>query len=358
VAHTVEAPPLASPLEDKVAYVHYLMRMRAIGQEVARHNGVVGRRVKLALKPMIRDAFPMPEAQLEHLSSDIRQVLKKIGAAVCISHGAHETPVWFVADEIGKDYVAVSRWVATRSAGTREGLKPTRAELRVTPTEAGEDRQPAPVEVRQAPETTTKDTPMAPQTPEFLAKIAKDYQTTQREAFIDLVKQAFKELESDVLSGYEIAEYLAPVTGSQVGSIRGRVRELEKMGVLYKRLETNDEQRARFPGRETGSFGGAPAALYALSKEALKQRHVAQHAATYPRNGRPALAADEPAIDLTEATPIHDAAALGDAVIKLVGEFVGGSRVAELEAQVAKLTEERNELRAWKRRVQKATGIA
>lgn len=355
---SVEAPPLSSPLEDKVAYIHHLMRVRAIGQKDVRRNGVRGREVKLALKPMIRDVWHLPEAQLEHLSSDIRQVLKRIGAAVCVSFNQGESPVWFVSDELAADYVAVARYVTTH--GSMKGvLEPTRREKQLTAAEAGEDREPAPVEVKNGtPKPKPEEATVVDLTDPNPESTHRD-KPIKKSEWLELIKLVFADKGVSVLSGYEIAEALENVTGRALTHIRGVCTELDNDGVLFSRFETNAEQAERYPDTKNGFERGRTIRLYALTKAALKEPHVAVHNRSHPSGSMTAAkktakkTAPKAAAVPAPSTPTLDAIAI--MVEALVNAEVN-RRIGELVKQHGEAVAKANELQRQLDRVNAALG--
>jgi hypothetical protein len=348
---SVDAPPLFAPLEDKVAYIHHVLRIRAIGQPVARRNGVVGREVRVALKGVIRDTWPQPDAQLESLASLIRQVLKRIGGAVCVSSNKGETPVWFVSDELASDYVTVSRYVAVHGSTGTGGIEPTRRELKLTPHEAGEDREPAPVEVKNGTPKQKETTVVDLTTP------TKD-KLLKRADWLELVKLVFSDRKATLLSGYEIVEALSPLTGRTDGTIRGVLTDLMHDRAVYSRFENEDEHKARFPG--LGMLErGRPARLFALNKKDLAGRHVAQH--TPGVHGEPSrhvkAAKKTAAAPVTPTpvvpTPVTQPTDMG-AVLEALVEAEVARRVGDLQGKLEAVTTERDELKKQLARVKRA----
>lgn len=342
VRTNLEAPKPGAPLEDKVEFIHHILRLRAIGLPIAHRNGHPGYEVKVALKPLVREQFGLDSNQADHLNELIRQVLRRTGAAVCVRNVTGEVPVWFVSQELPKDYVVVSRFVATGGHRLNGTLTPTRREMKLTPEEVGENREPAPVTVTKVEKC--EETVMAPGTEKRLPEGA-----VSRHEWKEYILSVYKELGAEILSGYEIAEYLEPLTTKNIQHIRRMVRDMAVEGSLYARAESKVEQQERFPG-VPGYRKGKPCTLYALTPEALGLYHVSKHVGVYTVDANapfpkhtpptPPTPSVEPTIEVASVLGAPDASALLQSII--AAEVA--KQVGELQQKYDRLLEEKNEL--------------
>lgn len=128
-------------------------RVEAFGTFEVR-KGVDGYRVKVSLNQVILALWPewsmLDKSELSDVTQPIYAYLKTSGNAVCVQNPGKNSgtvPVWWVRDEwFGGQAIVVPQTHHPRERSAGVDRRPT-PEERLTPHEAGEDREPAPVVV-------------------------------------------------------------------------------------------------------------------------------------------------------------------------------------------------------------------
>lgn len=114
----------------------------------ADRSGVPGFDVALTMQGIVASTFPELNAEpdlLRSVAATVRNHLRTTGNAVCVNRD--KTAVrWWIRETWNDQPIAL----------VHGGLIPTNRERKLTPHEAGEDRAPAPVEVRKVDPTGTK----------------------------------------------------------------------------------------------------------------------------------------------------------------------------------------------------------
>lgn len=152
-----------SPLEDQVTYVFTALSQyaKANNWETYKHGRIDGRKGHVTMTYLIKELFPQATPEERQVTQQIvSSVLRRTGAAVCLHRTSPaerekgEKPTWYVADRMPDNLVVVAtHHKVSPSSGGQDRL--SYVADRLTPREAGEDREPAPVETRRV----DKDTP-------------------------------------------------------------------------------------------------------------------------------------------------------------------------------------------------------
>lgn len=148
-----------SPLENQVTYVFTALNQyaKANNWESYQHGRIAGRKGHVTMTYLIKELFPQATPEERQVTQQIvSSVLRRTGAAVCLHRTSPserekgEKPTWYVADRMPDNLVVVA---THHKSGTPDRL--TQVANKLTPHEAGEDREPAPVETRRI----DRDTP-------------------------------------------------------------------------------------------------------------------------------------------------------------------------------------------------------
>ena len=229
--HLASVTPL-SPLEDKVHLIWAAAhRMATLSGGVAeRYNGKPGVRGHFTMTQVVSSVFPeLSRDDVAKLSSASNQVLRRCNGAHCQNSGKGIVSTWWVADEIPDDMVVIAQWVASRGKlSVAPPLAPTRTEVKLTPHEAGEDREPAPVTVTKKP----KPDPNAA----LLEALSGDQPLTYREA--------------------------AAAIGANANSMNSKLIRLEERGLVHSRMETRNERAVRAGVDPSAQFPSRNAKLW------------------------------------------------------------------------------------------------
>lgn len=216
------------------------------------HNNTVGYAGHLVMKGLIRQLFPRAsENQITRFSGMIGQVLRKTHTCVCLKRGHKGEPsIWWVSHTMPNDFITVAVNIHRRDQqglGGTGAIDPTWTESHLTPEEAGEDRQPAPVEIVHG-EPKQKDEAMPTNWP-----------TPQAE-------EAFKKSHADRILEYQqlkahllvwMKQFDQPLGVSEIAgawqkreqtTVRRMLGELVKSGDLFERIETFEERALRAGG--------------------------------------------------------------------------------------------------------------
>lgn len=150
-----------SALADQVVFVWKAMRQYAERNnwETWKYGGQAGHRGPFTMRYFLEQLFPgANKDELKTTQQIISSVLRQTGAAVCIySPNATELqsgtkPSWYVSDTMPENLVVIATHHRPRTAGPPDRL--TQVANKLTPHEAGEDREPAPVETRSLNQNT------------------------------------------------------------------------------------------------------------------------------------------------------------------------------------------------------------
>jgi hypothetical protein len=242
-------------LEDQVLFIwsiaHTYLSVRSAGVR-KEAGGLVG---PVNMGGIIRDVFkPAGKAKLDQLASDIRQVFKRSGTARCLDFTKGKDPVWWVSDTPPDNIVAVARWVAVNAPSATGGRNPngvelTKREKRLTAHEAGEDREPEPVEVKAAP-------PALNRREQSLA-----YFKARQAAVLDFMLALGP---ADSITPRELSTCL----GEQETATRRALDALLADGYVFARAETEKEKLLRARPGSAVPFGRA-GTLYAAGQVPL-----------------------------------------------------------------------------------------
>lgn len=167
----------------------------------------------------------------EAFTSEVYTYLRQSGNAVCVRQpgigpGGHGIPVWWLRKE----------WNDVKAIGIFKQTTLTDREKRLTPQEAGEDREPAPVTVKQREEAAAAKEAADSSTEELETK------TEQRE------RQAIEILANatEPLYQREIGDMMGGLPSLTVGRV---LRDLQNAGKVFRRQESTDERPADATGR-------------------------------------------------------------------------------------------------------------
>jgi predicted transcriptional regulator len=207
---------------------------KALGPEDRGVGDVMGYEVKVNLKRKCFDLWPglnqMDRASQDSFISEIYAYLRASGNAICVRKpglGEHGIPLWWMREH----------WNDVKAAHIFRPTELTSREKRLTPTEAGEDRDPQPVTVRQRQEAEAARQAAA----EAASPAATATKTEDRRAMIlELIKKSPQPLYQR-----EIADGLG-LTSLTVGRL---LRELEEKGKVHRREESKGERPDDASGR-------------------------------------------------------------------------------------------------------------
>lgn len=216
------------------------------------HNNTVGYAGHLVMKGLIRQLFPRAsENQITRFSGMIGQVLRKTHTCVCLKRGRKGEPsIWWVSHTMPNDFITVAVNIHRRDQqglGGTGAIDPTWTESHLTPEEAGEDRQPAPVEVVHG-EPKQKDEAMSTQwpTPQAEEAFKKSHDDRRLE---------YEQLRTHLLGWLKQFDQPLGVTEIAVAwakreptSVRRMLRELVKSGDVFERIESFEERTLRAGG--------------------------------------------------------------------------------------------------------------
>lgn len=186
---------------------------------------VDGYEIEVNLKRKCFDLWPelnqMDKQSQESFSSEIYAYLRASGNAVCVRQPGvgPGIPVWWLR----------ATWNDVKAVGVFKQTELTNYEKRLTAREAGEDRPPAPVTVKQREDVVAAASPSATQTAD-----------KRKPELVQLVKDS-----SEPVYHREIADKMG-LSQLMVGRL---LRELVEAGELHRRLESTDERPADASGR-------------------------------------------------------------------------------------------------------------
>ena len=269
---TMEGVTATSPLADQAMYVWYSAHARIKnGEHTEQGHGVVG---TLNMARLVRELFTLSTEQATQLSGLIRQVLKASGAARCISVGHRETqPVWWVADTMPDNIIPIAVAIANKTArgestmdGAPKPYRPSLREDRLTPAEAGETREPAPVTVIK-PEPAPEPEP-EPE-PEPNSELLGNYTAPRNENILKVrrVLEAFSPLGAREIQSL-IKHVLVPDRPDEWIHVTTVRAALANMPEVVSRLE-HPAERAFRSTVVNPRMSGKDMRLYALDSAAL-----------------------------------------------------------------------------------------
>lgn len=226
-------------LEEKTWLIYTRLRGEATANgRPSPYEGVAGYQWRGALKRIISSVYPememLDDLEKEAFTRPIYAALKATGNAVCLVRGVRgEASIWWVRKDFNN---ATLVQVPTPRPTTGASKERDRLEAKVTPTEAGEDREPAPVQVRQVEGTS------------MTSKVVKALKSTA---------QPLTPLEITVALGIE--PYIKDGKQQVSSSVKDELTKLLEVGQVHRRYETPGERAIRAglePGRiPTGRFG-------------------------------------------------------------------------------------------------------
>lgn len=208
------------------------------------HQGVAGRiyrgnltQVILGLWPRLSHASARHE--LDTFRSDVYRYLRASGNAVCIKSGVGGKNIeWWLRDG----------WNA--SAVTVALSRMTAAERRLTPHEAGEDREPAPVVTTEV--RTDEGTSSMPVNEKVEAAF-RARRERKAEEHAALVEMVYELLSTETGDQPVTAAEVAHATGVDASTARTCLQELTEAGRTFTRTETPEERRVRYGGMAKGT---------------------------------------------------------------------------------------------------------
>ena len=189
--------------------------------------------------------------ELEHLRTNVYEFLRKTGHARCTDRGqVSGTVKWWLAQEWRKP----NGVIVLRGALAKRERKPvaeTYAEARVTSKEAGEDREPAPVQITfiEPKEATvvTAAISEAPPAKHDRTKYLTDHHRKMAEEHELLVQLLIEALGKygQPLTAHELAHY----AGCSESTARKTMDyEVVPEGKAFSRVETGEDRATRFGG--------------------------------------------------------------------------------------------------------------
>jgi len=216
-------------------------------------EGVAGIAGELNLRGVVARLWPElsgkdQRPELDAFIAPIYEYLKKSGNARCVlqpAPGSGRRPVWWIRAD-WREVLAIHIGMSTR---TEESYM-TKQEKRLTPAEAGEDRSPAPVEVRfMEPASLTKSTEAVDKLRPYLEKRSREH--------VDLVGMVQLVLEdsSQPLTALELQQYLERELNYvyEITTIRNAIKELLAAKKISSRKESPSERNLRAGGTATGA---------------------------------------------------------------------------------------------------------
>jgi len=312
-------------------------------------EGVAGIAGELNLRGVVARLWPElggkdQRPELDAFIAPIYEYLKKSGNARCVlqpAPGSGKRPVWWIRSE-WREVLAIHIGMSTR---TEESYM-TKQEKRLTPTEAGEDRQPAPVDIRfMEPPSLTKSTEAVDKLRPYLEKRSREH--------VDLVGMVQLVLEdsSQPLTALELQQYLERELNYvyEITTIRNAIKELLAAKKISSRKESPDERNLRAGGTATGAHAmlyWAPAGEVPARTEREAVTGVILEVDWAARSERPVSTVSGP----VEAGLAEIAAAVSDLVEREVAAKASGlaklldEMTAERDRLAAELEEARKQL--------------
>ena len=329
-----------SLLADGGGKPHSLDGMPGIAGEL-NLRGVVCR-----LWPELAASDKRPE--MDAFIAPIYEYLKKSGNARCVLQplpGSGRRPVWWLRGE-WLEVLAVHVGMAARS----EDSYLSRREKQLTPSEVGEDRPAAPVEVRFMEPAGDASTGKATEAVDKL----RPYLEQRSREHVDLVGMVNLVLEDTTqpLTAGEVQQYLERELNYiyEITTVRNALKELLDGKKISMRKESSDERQLRAGGTALGAHamlywapaGEIPARTQreAVTGVLLEIDWAARFGATSgPQEPTPAVTVTDTGLAGADLTGI--AAAVSGLIDREVT-----ARIAVVEDRLAKMTAERDRLAA------------
>jgi len=237
-----------SPLEAQVELVYQAAAQYAKANKFNpyRHDEHDGRAGQLVMSQIVGSLFPRVTGdEFKTLRSIIYQVLRRTDMAVCLAHGEGvTTPVWFVNNKPSRNLTIAIANMRGKAPGNTI-LPLTQAEKKLTPTEAGEDREPSPVTTRQK---ENNDVP-----PKNPAQHLKDHHAMLAEKHRLLLLRMIEEIATNPqpLTVPDLHKLLGKELETvSVTTFQHAAGELVSLGQLVHRKETEAEALIRGGGRK------------------------------------------------------------------------------------------------------------
>lgn len=230
--------------------------------------GAKGLRFRGSMSEVIRQCYPASRSygleDWNNFSRSILAHLKATGNAVCLS--SPPSPIiWFISQE----------WNDSSQPG-REPTAREKAERKVTPHEAGEDRTPGEVQYRMVASGGNVAT-SAP---------AETDKPAHEDAYAVLVKKIHATIRQ--WPEPSVMPEIASALGLDIGQVNRTLNKMLKDRIVYDRAETRDERTARASGVVTSSRRAR--LMWHLNP--VPPRTLPEFVAgTAPTNGRAALEA-------------------------------------------------------------------
>lgn len=199
----------------------------------------------LAIWPEQSTASP---EKIEAFSRPIYAYLYATENARCQSPNSRP-PVWVISGTWQGGY-------APRREESPRELQQRRAEAKITPQEAGEDREPAPVVIRKRKVTTTTTETTTAEASSASLEALNAIHRSRRDRHDEMRENAYLSVATN--SQPLVAQEVAAELGISSGSARDMLHELEAAGRIFSRSETADERHLR----AGGSIKAIPALLY------------------------------------------------------------------------------------------------
>jgi len=205
---------------------------KVTGPEDRGVGSVYGHEIEVNLKRKVFDLWPglnqMDRASQDAFISEIYAYLRASGNAICVRKpglGEHGIPLWWIRET----------WNDVKAVGIYRQTELTARERRLTPHEAGEDRPPAPVTVKQRADAAAARE-AANETPEQTVNKT----TSRAEDILAVVKASPQPLyQREIADAIGITSLIA----------RRILRDLEDAGKVYRRQESRGERPDDASGR-------------------------------------------------------------------------------------------------------------
>lgn len=217
-------------------------------------DGIAG---ELALRGVVARLWPElsgkeRRAEMDAFIAPIYEYLKKSGNARCVlqpAPGSGKRPVWWIRNT-WREVLAVHIGMAARS----EESYLTRREKQLSPAEAGEDRQPAEIEIRFM---EPAGSPSEPEKATEAVDKLRPYLEQRSREHVDLVGMVQLVLEDTTqpLTAGEVQQYLERELNYtyEITTVRNTLKELLDAGRIAMRKETTDERQIRAAGAALGA---------------------------------------------------------------------------------------------------------
>lgn len=219
---------------------------RKRGSSVLSKQDKTGRVIAIRVADVVHSLYPKLERdELELLASQIRQDLKAGANALCLESHAGRTPVWWIADT----YTPPTETV--RVINRKADPELTRAEKKLTPHEAGEDRKPGEMEHI------------------IVSKVSHRH----AQKILDLLQQHEEPLtDIEISVGLGIPVRMQGGAARPDGAVKTALRDLEKEKQVFHRFETTAERRMRAGKSEGVNPFGRCSNLYSIKRQVPERK--------------------------------------------------------------------------------------